>query len=63
MLRQFLSGIALLDLPLLAMGIFVAFFLAVLLRVSQRSRAPEYRRMASLPLSDDAHARGCERSN
>ena len=54
MLRQFLSGIGLLDLPLIAMGIFVAFFLAVLVRVSQRARAAEYRRMASLPLADDA---------
>lgn len=58
MIRQFLTGLASMDLPLLAMGIFVAFFLAVLLRVSQRARANEYRRMASLPLTDDA-----ERSN
>lgn len=53
MLRQFLSNIALLDLPLIAMGIFVAFFLAVLVRVSQRSRKNEYAHMASLPLQDD----------
>jgi hypothetical protein len=54
MLRQFLSGVELFDLPLLATAIFVAFFAAVLLRVSQRSRSPGYRRMASLPLADDA---------
>jgi len=53
MLRDFLSSVALFDLPLIAMGIFVAFFLAVLLRVSQRSRKQEYAHMASLPLEDD----------
>lgn len=58
MLRQFLAGLASMDLPLIAMGIFIAFFLATLLRVCQRRRAGEYRRMASLPLADDA-----ERSN
>ena len=57
MLRQFLSGVDLFALPLIATGLFVAMFFAVLLRVSQRRRAPEYRRMASLPLSDDAEAR------
>jgi len=53
MLRNFLSSVALLDLPLIAMGIFIAFFLAVLVRVSQRSRKGEYAHMASLPLADD----------
>jgi cbb3-type cytochrome oxidase subunit 3 len=53
MVRQFLSGTTLFDLPLLAMAIFVAFFIAVLVRTSQRARAPEYRRMADLPLQDD----------
>ena len=53
MLRQFLESVSLFHLPLLAMGIFVAMVVAVLLRVSQRARAPEYRRMASLPLADD----------
>lgn len=57
MLRDFLSGIALFDLPLIAMGIFIAFFLAVLLRVSQRSRKQEYVHMASLPLEDDIRGR------
>jgi hypothetical protein len=54
MLRQFLDGVELFDLPLIATGIFVAMFLAVLVRVGQRARAPEYRRMATLPLADDA---------
>ena len=54
MLRQFLSATTLFDLPLIAMGIFVAIFLTVLLRACQRSRASEYRRLAALPLQDDA---------
>ena len=53
MLRQFLTDLSLFDLPIVAMGIFLAMFLAVLLRVCQRTRAPEYRRMAALPLDDD----------
>lgn len=54
MLRQFLSGTSLFDLPLIAMGIFVTIFVAVLVRTSQRARAAEYRRMAHLPLQDDS---------
>ncbi len=54
MVRQLLANTTWFDLPLIAMAIFIAFFLAVLVRTSQRSRAPEYRRMASLPLQDDA---------
>jgi hypothetical protein len=42
------------------MGIFVAIFVAVLLRISQRARGDEYRHMASLPLQDDSVT---ERSN
>lgn len=41
-------------LPTVAMGIFIFLFVAVLVRVSKKARAPEYRRMASLPLEDDA---------
>ena len=52
MLRTFLGGVGLYDLPLIAMAIFGAIFLTVLIRVSQRSRAPESRRMAALPLDD-----------
>jgi hypothetical protein len=53
MLREFLSGASSFDLPVIAMGIFVAMFAAVIVRVVQRSRAAEYRRMAALPLQDD----------
>lgn len=53
MIRQFLSTTMLFELPLIAMGIFVAIFVTVLVRTSQRSRAAEYQRMASLPLQDD----------
>ena len=57
MLRQLLANTSLFSLPVLATCIFVAIFLAVLLRVSQRARKGEYRRMASLPLQDDTNRR------
>lgn len=53
MIREFLSTTTLFDLPVIGMGIFVAIFVTVLLRTSQRARAAEYRRMATLPLQDD----------
>jgi hypothetical protein len=53
MLRQFFATTTLFDLPLIAMGIFVAIFVVVLVRTSQRARFNEYRRMADLPLQDD----------
>ncbi|MBX3463548.1 MAG: hypothetical protein KF830_10280 [Planctomycetes bacterium] len=56
MLRQFLANTSLYDLPLIAMGIFVAIFGVVVIRICQRSRAPEYRRMASLPLENDSQS-------
>jgi hypothetical protein len=56
MLRQFLANTDLYDLPLLAMGIFLAIFAVVVIRICQRSRAPEYRRMASLPLENDSQS-------
>jgi hypothetical protein len=58
MLRTFLDGISLFHLPLIALGIFVAIFATVLIRVCQRARMPEYRRMASLPLDDDTETGG-----
>jgi len=58
MLRQFFANTALFNLPLIALGIFVAIFVTVLIRVCQRARAPEYRRMASLPLDDDGQTGG-----
>jgi cbb3-type cytochrome oxidase subunit 3 len=57
MLREMLSRIPLFDLPIVAMAIFVLFFAGVLVRVSRKARAAEYRRMASLPLADDQHPR------
>ena len=57
MLRQLLSSASLFDLPLIATGMFVLIFVGVLVRVSRRARAAEYRRMASLPLADDQQLR------
>ncbi|HEB53457.1 MAG TPA: CcoQ/FixQ family Cbb3-type cytochrome c oxidase assembly chaperone [bacterium] len=54
MLKRFLDTLSLYDLPIIATLLFVAMFLIVLLRVFQRSRQPEYKRMASLPLDADA---------
>ncbi|MBM4059835.1 MAG: hypothetical protein FJ265_01895 [Planctomycetes bacterium] len=53
MLRDYLADTSLFVLPVLAMGIFMAIFAAVLVRVCQRARTPEYRRMAALPLDED----------
>ena len=53
MIREFVSTTMLFDLPLIAMGIFAAIFVTVLVRACQRRRAPEYLRMAALPLQDD----------
>ena len=55
MLRNLLDATADLRLPILAMLIFLAMFLAVLVRVLQRARAAGYQHMASLPLDDDTH--------
>lgn len=55
MLRQFLSSTTLYDLPLIAMGIFVAIFVTVLVRTHQKAPSAEYREMANLPLQDDIH--------
>jgi hypothetical protein len=55
MLRQFLTTTSLFDLPVIATCMFVAMFGCVLVRVCQRSRAPQYRRMADLPLADDTN--------
>jgi hypothetical protein len=53
MWRDLFANASLFVLPILAMCIFVAIFCTVLVRVFQRARAPEYERMASLPLADD----------
>jgi hypothetical protein len=52
MIREFLAGKALLDLPIVAMLLFLLLFLGVLLRVASRARSESYRRMALLPLDD-----------
>ena len=53
MLRDFLSNITLLELPLVAMSFFLLLFLAVVWRVTRKARGPAYRRMAQMPLQDD----------
>jgi cbb3-type cytochrome oxidase subunit 3 len=53
MLQTWLSGASLLDLPVLAMCAFLAFFLAVLWRVTRRRHRDGYQQMAQLPLQDD----------
>jgi cbb3-type cytochrome oxidase subunit 3 len=52
-LQHLLAGIDLLSLPIVSMCMFLLLFVAVVWRVSRKSRAPEYRRMASLPLDGD----------
>tara|TARA_R110002073_G_scaffold127080_1_gene272229 strand:+ start:169 stop:351 length:183 start_codon:yes stop_codon:yes gene_type:complete len=54
MLKELQSYVSLFDLPVIATWLFVAMFLTVLVRVCQRSRQAEYKRMASLPLDDGA---------
>ncbi|MGE3175656.1 MAG: hypothetical protein AB7O97_23740 [Planctomycetota bacterium] len=54
MLRTWLSGITLTDLPVVAMCMFLLLFLGVLWRVTRRSLAAGYDRMAQLPLQNDA---------
>ena len=54
MLREFLSSTSLFALPVLAMCIFVAMFVGVLVRVCQRARRAQYDHMAALPLDDDS---------
>ncbi|MBL8724128.1 MAG: hypothetical protein JNK49_08775 [Planctomycetes bacterium] len=61
MLRQLFTDVSLFSLPVLATCLFVAMFFAVLVRVSQRARAPEYTRMANLPLDDDTRSPSHER--
>ncbi|MEQ1632919.1 MAG: hypothetical protein ABL997_11135 [Planctomycetota bacterium] len=49
-----MSGASLLDLPVVAMCLFLFIFLVVLWRVMCRSTKSGYDRMARLPLQDDA---------
>lgn len=57
MLREWLTGAVLLDLPIVAMLLFLLLFGAVIWRVSTRRRTEGYRRMAALPLADDVDGR------
>lgn len=60
MFTSLVDAVSWFHLPMIATGIFVAMFLVVLLRVSQRARRAEYDRMASLPLDDDALVTGAD---
>lgn len=53
MLREFLARTSLLELPIVAMGLFLLLFVGVLWRVAARSRRDVYARMARLPLDDE----------
>ncbi len=53
MLREWMTGAVLLDLPIAAMLLFLAMFGLVLWRVSTRRRSDDYRQMACLPLAND----------
>ena len=57
MLRGFLDGASVLHLPVVVMVLFLAFFLAVVWRVTRRSRRATYHQMARLPLDGDAGER------
>ncbi len=44
--------------PIVGMLIFITIFIGALVRISQRSRSPEYERMAALPLADESENGG-----
>jgi cbb3-type cytochrome oxidase subunit 3 len=56
MLREFLSNVTLLDLPIIGMSIFMLLFLGVIARVCQRRRSEAYQAMAGLPLNDQSES-------
>ena len=56
MLRELFQGSSLLDLPVIAMLVFLAIFLGVLVWVLRRTRTPHFERMAALPLDDEVTA-------
>jgi len=55
MLRELLGSSTLHILPLLAMCIFLAMFVGVVVHALQRARRPQFDHMASLPLEDDSN--------
>ncbi len=57
MLRDWLGGTPLTVLPVVAMCMFLGFFLAVLWRVMRRGAGSGYDHMSRLPLQDDAAER------
>lgn len=61
MFRELLNATSLFDLPLLAMCLFVAMFLGVLVHVAQRRRRPQFDHMSTLPLDADTGDRRTER--
>ena len=57
MFRDLFADLSLTSLPIAAMLLFFAFFLAVLVRVGSKSRNTQYQQMAHLPLDDDSGQR------
>lgn len=53
MWKQFYSGMDV-SLPLFAMGVFIAFFLLMVLRTYAYKRSKDFDGVASLPLADDS---------
>jgi cbb3-type cytochrome oxidase subunit 3 len=56
--KLFLEMESLTLLPVIGMLIFFTIFIGVLVRISQRSRSPQYERMAALPLADESDKGG-----
>lgn len=56
MVAQLMPDIDLYILPKIAMLLFLAMFVVVVLRVCQRSRRSGYDHMASLPLENDSQS-------
>ncbi len=53
MWRQFYAGMDV-KLPLFAMGVFIAFFVLLLLRTYAYKRSQDFDGVAALPLADDS---------
>lgn len=54
MLREWLNGAVLLDLPIVAMLLFLLLFVGVMWRVLTRRGCVDHGRMAALPLAEDS---------
>lgn len=55
MWKDLFSSAALLDLPLIVMLGFMAFFFGAVVWAMSRRRAPHFERMARLPLEETCH--------